>query len=102
MQEKGLKKKKSSRTLSRSGSFSNSQKKKRSTLKRSKSGQLGDSKIKRSSSKRRVRDLVTEVEGDKKIVKGGSIVELVNAFAKKDIKGKYSAIKYIYSLNYII
>jgi hypothetical protein len=89
MQEKGLKKKKSTRTLSRSGSFNNSKKKKRTTLKRSKSGHLSDGKVKRTSSRKRVRDLVTEVEGDKKIVKGGSIVELVNAFAKKDIKGKY-------------
>jgi hypothetical protein len=86
MQEKGLKKKKSTRTLSRSGSFNNSKKKKRTTLKRSKSGHLSDGKVKRTSSRKRVRDLVTEVEGDKKIVKGGSIVELVNAFAKKDIK----------------
>jgi hypothetical protein len=85
MQEKGLKKRKSARALSRSGSFNNSKKKKRSTIKRSKSGNLSDGgKIKR---KKRVRDLVTEVENDKKIVKGGSIIELVNAFAKKDIKG---------------
>ena len=57
-------------------------------MKRSKSGHLSDGKIKRGSSRKRVRDLVTEVENDKKIVKGGSIVELVNSFAKKDIKGK--------------